>query len=411
MRRDILSHKTTFNEHEPGMVAFLRSAMLKMLLLNYAMKFFTRIFLGFVLATLLTGSVLAATIEQGVTVSPTEEVSGDAYFSATNLVMKVPVRGELFAVGETVNIAKTVGRSAFVAASKAELLGGVAYNSYIAAGEVVLDGEFGQDVFIVASKVTMKDTAHILGNLSVAAGEVVLAGMVDGNVSVSASTLASSAKVAGNVEATVNALTFTGGSVAGSLRYTSPSEFTGKELVKIGGQVTRENPKREPYGGFAVINFFSLLLFGFFILLFLGKQTRLVLHAAYNESWKTYSTGIATILGLPLLSLLFFATILGWRVGLLLIASYALAMLLAGTFGAVLLGKLVMARIPSLTKISQRKNKDLFAALTIGLLIPTLVSLVPYVGPGLAAVGSFVFLVVPVVGASVRLTITQSHHL
>ncbi len=385
--------------------------MLGMLLLNNPMKFFTKVFLSLVLATLLTGSAFAATIEQGVTVSPTEEVSGDAYFSATTLAMKVPVRGELFAVGETVTVAKTVGRSAFVAASKAELLGGVAYNSYVAAGEVVLDGEFGQDVFIVASKVTMKDTAHILGNLSVAAGEVILAGMVDGNVSVSASTIASSAKVTGNVEANVTTLTFTGGSIAGSLHYTSPNEFTGKELVKITGSVTKDTPKKETYGNFAVINFFSLLLFGFFILLFLGKQTRLVLNAAYTESWKTYSTGLATILGLPLLSILFFATILGWRVGLLLMASYALAILLAGTFGAVLLGKLVMARIPSLTKISQRKNKDLFVALTIGLLIPTLVSLIPYIGPGLAAIGSFVFLVVPVVGASVRLTITQSHHL
>jgi hypothetical protein len=377
----------------------------------HAMNLFTKFLVSTVLVIFLSGSAIAATTAQGESIRPTEEVSGDAYFSGTNIAIQVPVRGEFFALGETVSLKSAVERSATIAASKVEVTGGVAYNSYIAGGEVILDGEFGHDVFIFASKVTFNENAHVLGDLTVYATEAKFAGKVDGNIRGAVTTATSSAIVEGNVDLAATKLTFTGGAIAGSLRYTSADEFTGKDLVKVTGGIVRSEPVQRVYGGFALINFLSLLLFGCFVLIFLGKQTRMVIFAAYGETWKTYATGLATIVGVPILSVLFFATILGWRVGLLLIAAYMLTMLLAGTFGAVLLGKLVMARIPAFAKISQRKNKDLFAALCIGLLIPTLVSLIPYVGPGIAAVGSFIFLVVPVVGASVKLTTSQSHQL
>ncbi|CAN5132824.1 hypothetical protein BH11PAT4_BH11PAT4_1510 [soil metagenome] len=375
------------------------------------MNLFTKFLVSTVLVIFLSGSALAATTGQNESISPTEELSGDAYFSGTNIAIQVPVRGEFFAAGETVSLKSPVERSVTIVGSKVEVTGGVAYNSYIAGGEVILDGEFGHDVFIFASKVTLNEGAHVLGDLAIYGTEAKLAGKVDGNITGTVTTVTSSATVEGNVNLTATQLSFTGGTIAGSLRYKSAQELAGKDLVKVTGSIVRDEPIKTVYGGFALINFLSLLLFGCFVLIFLGKQTRMVLFAAYGETWRTYATGLMAIVGIPILSLLFFATILGWRVGLLLIAAYMLAMLLAGTFGAVLLGKLVMARIPSLAKLSQRKNRDLFAALCIGLLIPAVISLVPYVGPTVAALGSFIFLVVPVVGASVRLTISQSHQL
>lgn len=386
--------------------------MLDLPILMLAMKSFLILTVAIITSLLVGNSVLAATYQQGDKLTPTEEISGDGYLAGSTIKLRLPVRGELFAAGDTIDLQGETLRSAFLAANSVDISGKVGYNAYVAASDVVVSGEISQDIFIFASDVTFAPSAKVFGNVTIFATKVQLKGKIDGDVLVAASEIMSEAVISGSLKAKANQVSFTGGSIDGKFTYTSPNEAAGRDRVQIAGEVNREVPESRGYGSFLLVNFFSLILFGCFVLLLLAKHVRVVTRSAYGQDWrKNYLAGLLSIFGLPILSLLFFVTLLGWRVGLLVLSVYVSLMLLAAVFAAVLLGKTVMSRVASLAKVSQRRQADLYIALGIGLLIPTLVSLIPYIGMPLASLVGFFFLVVPVVGASVRLGIDQSHNM
>lgn len=306
------------------------------------------------------------------TVSVNNPVTDDVYLAGTNLSLKAPVSGELFAAGRDVVVEQKIERSIFVAANDITIKKGSGYNVYAAGTTVTLNGEYDRDLFIAATNINFADDVVIKGDVRLAGEKINLAGKIGGNVYAYTSTMTSKAEIAGNLEGTYSQLTFTGGSIAGDLKYSSPKSFAGLNEVRIEGKTDRteiadnasnsSGPLNNSFGLF-IFSVISFMILGALLIGFFPKKSEDVVSTMWSSYLHSWVKGFLITLLAPSLIVLAFITGVGWRLGVLEIALYGVLLMAAVVYGRVFLGRLVLRTLQS------KNSQALFLELLLGVLI------------------------------------------
>jgi len=312
----------------------------------------TRLVLVAVLVTGTTGVAAAQSTQAGGSVVVEEgETVGDLRAAGGTVVVRGTVDGNLRGYAGTVVVEES---------------GTVTGDLQASAGSVAVRGTVEGDVEGASGSVTVGPGAVVGGDVTVAAGSLVVAGTVEGNVkaAVQRLELAETASVAGAVE------------------YSSDAEFESADGASVGGQVSAVDNLSVDAGvadflagpaGVLVDLYLVLatLVIGAVLFVAFPETTAAVAADVREHPLRSGGTGLAGLVGIPVVVGLLAVTVVGLPLALLGLMATGLLVFLSVPLAEYAVGAWAL----SYTHIESR-----WAALAAGVVGVGLLSLLPVVG-------------------------------
>jgi len=347
--------------------------------------------LTFVIMMMLTAApVLAFDARSGdtVTVDGQEVVDDDLYVGASTIIIDGMVNGELWAAGYTITVNGAVNGSAMVAGNMISISGDVGHAVRAAGQTISISGNVNGDLMVFGSAVNVASTATVKGDLFIGAGNVRIDGLVEGDIKGGGSAVTIGNGVKGNVELEVDSLTILStANIEGDLTYTSKEEADIQSGAQIGGATTHNLPpvKEEAAIPFPFVLFFGILskLIGFLMALVTGlviiliapRRLTSIAESIRISPGASAGWGAVVLFLTPIAAILVCLTIVGIPVGLIALALWGIGLYLAQIPVGLLIGRLIIGRFRGV-----ERRAIMTGALALGLVILTLLGLIPYLG-------------------------------
>lgn len=286
------------------------------------------------------------------------------------------VKDNFFAAGYQIKTESNINGDAFLFASKITLKEEVSDNAFIAGQGVEIQGKIAHDLFAIAADLSLDKNSQVLGNAYLGAAIVDLAGTIKGNVYVGADSLKISGTIEGDLKAEVDKLTLDStAQVKGKITYTSKNEAKIVSGATYGAMEKKE--KVVQAGGWRDKGFWSgklysllgSLLVGIILLTLVPKYFSAIAEIIKNKPWLSLGWGLLFLIITPVIMVIAMVIIIGFPLAMIAAGLYLLAIYLAKIFAGLTVGNL----------ISKGKWTPIWA-LTGGMLIIVLLSIVPWIG-------------------------------
>ncbi len=329
----------------------------------------------------------AADIRQGqdITIGTTETIDDDLYAFGTNIAINGTIHGDLIAAGNIITVDGNVTGDVIAAGQSVAIRGQVGGSVRAAGNTIVLDGKVATDLVVAGNDLTILSNGRVGRDAIVGATTTTITGQIGRDLQVGGVSAKIDGGVGGNVTASIERLQLTDrGTVGGNLKYTSKNEAQIANASSVKGSTQRQTPDpgRAPLvtGTAAVVlewlkGLIGLLILGILVVFFFPGFSRRAGEALVRSPWLTLGIGALVLIGLPILSVVFFAVgalIGGWWIGLVVLAVFGVVLALSIPVAAVGVGG-------ALLRIAQRPV-PVWLALFIGLVALLLVALIPILG-------------------------------
>jgi cytoskeletal protein CcmA (bactofilin family) len=330
----------------------------------------------------------AADIRQGqdVVIGANETIDDDLYVVGGTISILGTVRGDVIAAGGTISIDGVVTGDLIAAANSIAIRGEIGGSVRAAGNTIVLDGRVAEDIVVGGNDLTVLGNGRVGRDVLVGSVTATLSGQIGRDVQAGGTDVKIDGRVGRDVLAQVDRLALTERAVIeGSLKYTSANEATIASGATVRGTTERTVPatlQPELTDGPAglVLNWLrglvGLLILGILVVVFFPGFSRRAGEALVRSPIFTLAIGALVLLGLPVLSIVFFivgSLVGGWWLGLVALAAYVVLLALGAPVAAVGLGG-------ALIRLTQRPA-PVWLALIVGLVTLLLVALVPILGP------------------------------
>lgn len=290
---------------------------------------------------------------------------------ADSVVITGLIDDDLYAAGGEVRIEGAIAGSATLAAGSAEISGDIEGDVILAGGRINLDGGVGDDLraaggnvqvtgfvtdqaTITGGSVTVGPGSAIGGRTWIAGGDVEMAGQVGDDLYIAAGMVVISGRVAGDVEIAAREIRVESGAViGGDLVWRSELAPLIAEDAQILGEVraagedepepARDEPVSGFDGGWAVG--IALAVAGLILLWFAPQMAARAAVVFREAPGRTLLLGAASIVLTPIAALVLFVTVLGWLLGLVVLAGYVFALLLSGLVGLLIVTLTLRGRL------------------------------------------------------------------
>jgi len=274
------------------------------------------------------------------------------------------VNEDLTASGGTVIIRGTVNGDLQAFAGNVVITGTVDGDVNAFSGNVRIAGRVTNDVQAFGGNVFVDPGADIGGDLAAAGGVVQLDGAVGGDTRVGASefSIGPNADLAGDVEWNAQSHQFDeGAQIGGTVRQVQePVQGPVPVVPRIPGWVS------------AFYGFLVNLVFGLIVLALVPEFSREVGGTFRDQPLSSGGVGLLALVGVPVVLAIIAITIIGIPLALLGGLLYAIALWLGYVYGAYALGAWLLT--------FGERERSRWLALVLGLLVVTVVGLVPVVG-------------------------------
>lgn len=364
-------------------------------------------------AAISTAAAQTQTPEAGAASTSRSEaraVSGPNVYAAGSQVRPgADVEGDFVAVGGRVIVDRPVKGDVNIAGGAVDVRAAVGDDLRAAGGDVTIDAEVRGEVFASGGNVHVDRNARIVHAAHLYGGKVSIDGRVDGPLRVGAQTIVINGEVGGDARLVGERIELgPTAKLAGALRWASPNELKRADAAVVGGAVTREAdpewardrmPMHErghgwgmrgwgmPGGGWfaaGVLGFFSMLASGALLLLAVPRFAAQAAGHVGATPLQAFGLGVAAVVGVPLLAVLLFITVLGIPLGLAMLALYPLMLLIGYLVGVLFIGQRARAALrPQADASSYAMTLGFFA---LALLLVTLLGSLPFIGGLLLAV-------------------------
>jgi cytoskeletal protein CcmA (bactofilin family) len=261
----------------------------------------------------------------------------------------------------------------------AEITGEIGQSARIFAGNTVINGKIGEDLVVVGGTLRINKDAVIKGDLLLLAGQVVIDGKIEGGiVSPGAGDIIINGSVGKNAEiGEVSRLTIgDGASIGGKLIYSGNKEGAISGTAKIGSIEFKKVVKNMSFYGislsallFRIIGIFIALLI---LLYFIPKTTSLFVKKSLAKPMSSFWWGFISIIVIPIIAILLLISMLGARIGIVILFVYPILLILAEVLSCLLVGSLLL---------KQGKNHLVnWKSALLGTLVTGVLSVIPIVG-------------------------------
>lgn len=260
---------------------------------------------------------------------------GDYFASGDSIEISGIVNGDVYLFAGQIVIDGVINGDLICCAGSVDISGKVANNVRLLAGQVLLSGEIGRNITAVGGNVQLLKQSVVGGNVVVTAGNADLASNIGSEVTVVASHLRVSSSIAQDLHAVVGLMRITSQAyIGGSVDYRSNSDAWIDQGATITGTIT-QHPSfvRNLVKGTWVqkilvgsklltlsMNFLYSLAIGYLLLRLFPRNLQSALISLREQPWRCLSTGLITLIVLPLCCLLLLMTVLGVPFALTLIA-------------------------------------------------------------------------------------------
>jgi cytoskeletal protein CcmA (bactofilin family) len=332
------------------------------------------------------GPAAAADIRSGdVTIPTTDTIDDDLYAFGANIAINGTIHGDLIAAGNYISVDGNVTGDVIAAGQSVSIRGQVGGSVRAAGSTIVVDGKIANDLLAAGNELTIMSNGRIGRDAILASTNATVSGQVGRDLQAGSVNVKIDGGVGGNVLATVDRLQLTDrATVGGNLKYTSKNEAQIANPASVKGSTERQVPEsgRAPLvtGPAALVlewlkGLIGLLILGILVVFFFPGFSRRAGEALVRSPWMTLAIGALVLIGLPILSILFFAVgalIGGWWIGFVVLALFVVVLALSIPVAAVGVGG-------ALLRVA-RRPVPVWLALFIGLVILLLVALIPILG-------------------------------
>ena len=309
-----------------------------------------------ILLVALWGSIAGAqSFRTGDTVSTaTDEVVDSTIYAAGNTVtIGSTVNGDVFCIGQTVTVTGTVNGDVICAAQNISISGEVNGDVRLAAQSITLTSNIAGNASILTQSFVQDASSTVFGDVSVAASDVTIDGVVGRDLAVSSGgDIILNGSVDRNITGNTENLTLSASSfVGGNIEYTSANELIEESGSTVVGTITRnEISTSEGDGGsifgisliFVLYIIVAALIVSLTLVLIIPRFFNSVTAQGYPKPWKALLVGFLASMLVPALVVFTLITIIGIPLGLTLGVAWLLVALLSGPFSAYLVGRWVM---------------------------------------------------------------------
>ncbi len=309
--------------------------------------------------------------------------SEDANYSNTTYVMDKYVDGNVFILGQDVVISGQVNGSLFVLASNVtiEETAYIGCHIFICADSVTMSG-FTYDMYVATSYFNLTQNGIIYRDLKLGADTAYLHGSVGRDVDMAVDNILSVYEDADNCLY-----------VGGDLNYTFKSEIENLDQITVYGEVTytertdtvASTNKIDKYVSDGLENIvFTLVVYTLLIFLapkFIEKSKQYV----STKSLLALAIGLMFTIVLPILALLLLFTILGASIAITAVMIYVVILMINCAIVTIMINEFISSKIPAIDKAWKKILMIIPVALVIFLLRQ-----IPYVG---AVITILIFLV------------------
>lgn len=279
----------------------------------------------------------------------------------------------------------------FASGGSLVLSGRVNGDTYLAGGNIIFDGQVKGDILAAGGNVNI--LGDVDGDVRVAAGNVVISGEVKGSVSALSGSVSviEGGKIGKNFVPVAGQIVLTSGAgVGGDLTYWSEQEVQVQEGATVSGEIKRNQPSLPDrkyalpglaailagvtgaIAAFKIIGFLSALLLGLLFIKFFPVYTQDTADVVKKKPWASLGVGFVSLIAVPLLVIILFATVIGWVLALITVFAYLVIWFLAQIFVALFLGQRLFATFS--------KKRGAYWGLFLGLLVFALLDFIPFVG-------------------------------
>lgn len=344
-------------------------------------------FFVILLIVISASSVSAATLKSGeLVVLPKDTVVADDYFAAGETVtVSGTIAGDAYIAGGKVDIEGTVQGDLLVAGGTVTIRGTVEKDVRAAGGEVIVSGIVNGNITVIGGSVTISDGAQLSGNVVGGAGDLKIYAPIAKDIVVGAGELMIANSVAGDVVAGVGELTLSpNAQVAGNLTYYSDEQIAMAEGAVVSGKVShpqiekvekKETAKNVTGGAVTtarVLNIISAFILGMLALRFFPNATAMVESHIQKNPWASMGIGLLALIVTPILMIIFFVTVIGIPIAMVLLFAYFFYIYISKIFVALVLGRTFLGYFKA--KYPQA------AVLAIGLIMYLVITSIPVIG-------------------------------
>ncbi len=329
---------------------------------------------------------LAADIRSGdiVTVASGEVIHEDLYVAGSDIIIDGTINGDLWAAGQTITVNGTVNGSVVAASQTVNIVGEVTH-AVRAVGETLnISGNVHGDLLVGGSELNIASTARVGGDLLFGAATVKINGLIEGDIGGGGSGIILTNGVGGDIEVMVESLTVAStADIQGNLTYTSEQPADIQSGAQIGGTTThrlpevRETAKATPFFGIVwqVIAFLMMLVIGLVIILVAPRRTKSIADSIRNKPWPSLGWGALILFVTPLAAIVVCITVIGIPLGLIGLTLWGIAIYLSQIPVGLFIGRWIIGYFREV-----ETKGILVGAFTSGLLILSLLRLIPYLG-------------------------------
>lgn len=298
----------------------------------------------------ITAATQGLTQEVGRTVILRDASAQDLYAAGGDVQLLAPVTGDAVAAGRSVVIAGDVSEDLIAAGRSVTVSGDIGDDLRIAGRRVTLAGKVAGHTVAAGRRVYLESDSEIDDFAWVAGGRVEIAGRIHGDLKAAGRRLTLSGHVDGNAELAGRRIRIDDGAVIkGNLTWRGREAPEISEGAIIEGEIIEGEPLRRGHrrrGGilrslFIVVS--MIVTTGILFSLF-RPACEACATTVRTRPWATLLTGLAVLATTPVVAALLFATGIGALLGLIVVADYLLALLLAGVSGIAVIAQLGLRR-------------------------------------------------------------------
>lgn len=260
---------------------------------------------------------------------------GDYFASGDSIEISGVVNGDVYLIAGQVVVDGVINGDLICCAGSVDISGKVANNARVLAGQVLLSGEIGRNITAIGGNVQLLKQSSIGKNVVITAGNADLAASIGSEATVVASHLRISSSIAKDLHAVVGLMRLTSQTrIGGDVDYRSNSDAWIDQGATVVGTIT-QHPSfvRNLVKGTWVqkilvgsklltlsMNFLYSLVIAYLLLRLFPRNLQSALISLREQPWRSLSTGLITLIVLPLCCLLLLMTVLGVPFALTLIA-------------------------------------------------------------------------------------------
>lgn len=316
--------------------------------------------------------------------SDAEEV-GDRYvLAAGGISIDGLQSGDLFGWAPRITVGGEIQGDLFAGANSIDITGTVRDSTRLFAKTIDISGTIEGDLLIFAGTLTLKEGAHITGDIFGSVAHFNHMGRVDGNIRLTTGESRIEGLVGKDLRLKADTIHFNEGArIEGDLIYKTRTELPASVADYVGGEIVHEIVKDEEEAAAkrftigTVIRWFywpiAAFILGSILVALCGKHKQLPVQRMNEEGWTGLAVGVLALPVLAVASVVAMVLVLTIPLGIIGIFLLLILLFIGKIPTAIWLGRRVLA-------FGRESEPSPYLSLALGLIAIYLLKLIPYLG-------------------------------